>query len=179
MGSQVRGGIRGRPARGGVVNARVTAVMNALRRLFRAARAAAQTAERTVGISGAQHFVLEELARAPALSLNDLAARSHTHKSSVSVVVSRLVARRLVRRRTSVADRRSITLSITPAGRAALRRAPASAQKRFLASLRRLPAGDLAALAAGLERFTEYLGIRTLTPTMLFEEEGEGAARRR
>jgi hypothetical protein len=43
-----------------------------------------------------------------------------------------------------------------------------------VASLRRLPAADLAALAAGLERFTQVLGIRTLTPTMLFEEEENG-----
>jgi len=174
MASQARGGTGRHPGRGSKVDAHVTAVMNALRRLFRAARAAAQTAERSVGISGAQHFVLEELARAPAQSLNDLAARTHTHKSSVSVVVSRLVARRLVRRRTSASDRRSIALAITPTGRAALRRAPASAQARFVASLRRLPAADLAALAAGLERFTQLLGIRTLTPTMLFEEEDGG-----
>lgn len=173
MASQRRGGTGRRPARRGAADAQVTAVMNGLRRLFRAARAAAQAAERTVGISGAQHFVLEELARAPARSLNDLAARTHTHKSSVSVVVSRLVARHLVRRQTSAADRRSFALAITPAGREALRRAPDSAQARFVASLRRLPAADLAALASGLDRFTGALGIRTLAPSMLFEEDKE------
>jgi MarR family transcriptional regulator, lower aerobic nicotinate degradation pathway regulator len=151
----------------------VTAILNALRRLIRAARAAAQRAEQGVWISGAQQFVLEQLAQAPAPSLNDLAARTHTHKSSVSVVVSRLVARGLVRRRRSAGDRRGIELAISPAGRAVLRRVPQSAQARFLEALYELRASERAALEAGLERFTEVLGIRALAPTMLFESEKE------
>ncbi len=149
----------------------VTAIMNALRRVIRAARAAAQRAERGLGISGAQLFVLEQLAHTGAPSLNDLAARTHTHKSSVSVVVSRLVARGLVRRKRSAADRRGIELAITPAGRTVLRRAPESAQARFIAALYRLRPADRAALAGGLDRFTGVLGIRALAPTMLFETE--------
>lgn len=165
-----RSGRRGPP--GHAADEQVTATLDALRRIFRAARAAAQGAEQRLGLSGAQHFVLEQLARAPAPSLNDLAARTHTHKSSVSVVASRLVARRLVSRRRAQGDRRGIVLSITPAGRAALRRAPESAQVRFVAALRRLRPRERAGLAAGLQRFTEELGIQRLEPTMFFEEEG-------
>jgi len=152
------------------VEAEVTATLDALRRIVRAARGAAQGAERDLGISGAQHYVLEELAAAPAPSLNDLAGRTHTHKSSVSVVASRLVARRLVRRRRAAGDRRGIELAITAAGRAALRRAPPSAQARFVEALRRLRPTERAALVRGLERFTEELGIRSLRPTLLFED---------
>ena len=153
-------------------DAQVTAVMDAVRRLFRAARGAAQAAERRLGISGAQHYVLQQLADAPARSLNELATRTHTHKSSVSVVVSRLVARGLVRRRASAADGRVIELALTPAGRAALRRAPDSAQSRFVGALERMRPADLAALATQLGRFTEALGIQGLPPSMIFEEDG-------
>ncbi len=165
-GRSSRGGPSGRAA-----DEQVTTTLDAFRRIFRAARAAAQGAERQLGLSGAQHFVLEQLARAPAPSLNDLAARTHTHKSSVSVVVSRLVARRLVSRRRAQSDRRGVVLAITPTGRAAMRRAPESAQARFVAALRRLRPRERATLATGLERFTEELGIRRLEPTMFFEEE--------
>ena len=146
-------------------------VLNSLRRTVRAFRAAAQTAEDVLGISGAQHFVLQRLADAPALSLNDLAARTLTHKSSVSVVVSRLVARGFVRRRRSPADGRSIVLSLTPAGRRALARAPDSAQSRMLETLRRFPPRQLIRFAALFERFTEQLGVGGLELLMLFEEE--------
>ena len=97
-------------------------VLNSLRRTVRAFRASAQAAEEVLGVSGAQHFVMQKLADAPALSLNDLAARTLTHKSSVSVVVSRLVERGYVRRERSSADGRSIVLTLTPAGRRALER---------------------------------------------------------
>jgi len=107
--------------------AHVESVLNSLRRTIRAFRAAAMTAESVLGISGAQHFALEKLAGAPALSLNELATRTLTHKSSAPVVVSRLVLRGYVRRQRSAADRRSIVLTLTPAGRRALERAPDSA----------------------------------------------------
>ena len=159
-------------------------VVNSLRRTVRAFRAAAQAAEDELGVSGAQHFVLQKLADAPALSLNDLASRTMTHKSSVSVVVSRLVARGLVRRRRSSADGRSIVLTLTPAGRRALERAPDSAQNRMLKALRRFPASQLISFASLFERFTEELGVASLEPLMLFEDErvrrnGAGHSRRR
>ncbi len=152
----------------------VASVLNSLRRTVRAFRAAAMVAEDVLQISGAQHFVLQQLADAPAVSLNDLAVRTMTHKSSVSVVVSRLVARGFVRRQRSVADRRGIVLTLTPAGRRALRRAPDSAQTRLVAALQRLDRDDLAGFAGLFERFTVELGIQALKPAMLFENEPRG-----
>ncbi len=157
-------------------------VVNSLRRTVRAFRAAAQAAEEVLGVSGAQHFVLQKLADAPALSLNDLAARTLTHKSSVSVVVSRLVSRGFVRRRRSSADGRSVVLTLTPAGRRALERAPDSAQNRMLKALRRFPPTQLVSFASLFERFTDELGVASLEPLMLFEDElvrrnGQGHSR--
>jgi DNA-binding MarR family transcriptional regulator len=160
-------------------SAQMMSVLNSLRRVVRAFRAVAQVAQDVIGISGAQHFVLERLAEAPALSLNDLAARTMTHKSSVSVVVKRLVERGFVRRRRSSADRRSIVLTLTPAGRRAIERAPDSAQTRLIAALHRLPRRELAAFAGLFERFTDELGVGTLEPLMLFEDESGGRRRTR
>ncbi len=160
-------------------------VLDSLRRTVRAFRAAAQAAERDLGVSGAQHFVLEQLAGSPAASLNDLAARTLTHKSSVSVAVSALVARGLVRRRPSPADGRSIVLTLTPAGQRALRGAPQSAQSRFLGALRRLPEGQLIRFSGVFELLTRELGVSARAPLMLFEEApargggGRGYSRRR
>ncbi len=152
-------------------------MLNSLRRVVRAFRAMSQLAEDVLGISGAQHFVLERLAEAPALSLNDLAARTMTHKSSVSVVVSRLVGRGFVRRQRSSADARSIVLTLAPRGRRALARAPQSGQARLVAALQRLGREDRKAFARLFERFTEELGVRTLEPVMLFEDgRGRGEA---
>src|SRR3978361_1998981 len=87
---------------------RVREVLNSLRHIVRSLRVASRTAQARVGLSGAQLFVLQCLARQSPCSINDLAARTATDQSSVSVVVSRLVARGHVLRTPSEADRRSV-----------------------------------------------------------------------
>src|SRR6516165_4152555 len=91
----------------------VRAVMDSLRRIVRGLRLSARDAERSAGISGAQLFVLQSLAEERASSLNDLADRTLTDQSSVSVVVKRLTDRKLVARKAAADDARRIELSLT------------------------------------------------------------------
>jgi len=103
--------------------------MDSLRRIVHSLRVATRASERSFGLSAAQHFVLRQLALEPGQSLIDLARRTRTTQSSVSEVVSRLVKRELVSRRTSDTDRRRTELSLTPAGDAVLRRSPETVQE--------------------------------------------------
>src|SRR4051794_17364807 len=105
-------------------------VLDAIRRIVQALRESSRLAERHVGLTGAQLFVLQKLAEAPASSVNTLAARTHTHQSSVSAVVARLVEQGLVRRAPSTTDGRSVELSLSASGRRALDGAPDLAQAR-------------------------------------------------
>src|SRR5438105_26745 len=79
-------------------------ILDSIRRIVRALRLADRAAEKRLGLSGAQLFVLHKLAVGPALSLNELADRTLTHQSSVSVVVQRLVKRKLAARARSGKD---------------------------------------------------------------------------
>jgi DNA-binding MarR family transcriptional regulator len=157
----------------------VRTVMDALRRLVRALRLSARAAEKTVGISGAQLFVLQELAAAPADSLGALAARTHTDQSSVSVVVRRLVERGLVARRSAAADARRVELALTAPGRAVLRRAPEPVQKRLLAAVSRLPPARRRVLARTLAEVADATVPDAGRAGMFFEEENARRARRR
>jgi len=112
----------------------VTTALDAIRRIVQALRVSARSAERRLGVSGAQLFVLHALADEPARSLNDLAARTYTHQSSVSVVVDRLAKRRLISRSRSPQDGRRIVLELTPSGRSLLRASPEVAQIRLEAT---------------------------------------------
>src|SRR6476619_6293525 len=91
--------------------------MNAVRSIVRAQRINTRAIELKMGISLAQLFVLQQLAERPAESLNELAERTATHQSSVSVVVRRLVDRGLASRASSSSDKRRIEIDVTPAGR--------------------------------------------------------------
>src|SRR5580765_205281 len=94
--------------------------MNAVRSIVRAFRVNTRAIELKMGISLAQLFVLQQLTERPADSLNELADRTATHQSSVSVVVRRLVDRGLVTRVASSADRRRVQIALTPDGEAML-----------------------------------------------------------
>ena len=156
---------------GGLRDAR--AVLDSIRRLVRLLRESSSEAERRAGISGAQLFVLEQLrdtGRDGALSVRDLAARTLTHESSVSVVVQRLVDAGLVARRRSKADARRAELTLLPAGRALLRKSPRLAQARLIAGIEALPARQRRALATSLDALVSGLGLDARAPAMFFEE---------
>ena len=167
MGSQA---FSGSPA-----SAEARAALDAIRRIVRMLRESSGAAERRAGVSGAQLFVLQQLrSRGAALSLRALAERTATHESSVSVVVQRLVDAGLVARRRSREDARRVELSLLPAGRALLRRAPPLAQEKLIAALERLEARERRSLARSLEALVARLGLAAQPPAMFFEGASRG-----
>src|SRR6476646_1676012 len=88
----------------------VRLVLDAIRRIIQFLRESSREAERRAGLSGAQLFVLRTLAESPGLSLNELAERTRTHQSSVSVVVARLAREGLVERGQAPNDARRMQL---------------------------------------------------------------------
>jgi DNA-binding MarR family transcriptional regulator len=141
-----------------------------------ALRISTRAAERRLGISGAQLFVLHALSETPADSLNELAARTFTHQSSVSTVVERLVRKRYVSRTRSSADARRVVLSLTPSGRALLRSSPDIAQLRLISALRELTSRDRRSLARILDHVVHEMGADA-APSLFFEE-GEKRGKR-
>lgn len=145
-------------------------VLNAIRGIVQALRESSRAAERHVGLSGAQTFVLRTLAERASLSLNDLAAATHTHQSSVSTVVARLVADGLIRRARSPEDARRLELSLTVRGRDVASRAPDAAQQRLIAAVNRLPPKRRRELAATLCELADSVAAVDRIPPMFFED---------
>jgi DNA-binding MarR family transcriptional regulator len=144
-----------------------------------ALRAGARDGERRAGLSSAQLFALQQIAEHPGASINDVAALTFTHQSSVSVVIQRLVAQRLVAKGAPSHDRRRQHLELTAAGRRVLRSAPAVVQERLIAAISALRAADRRALARSLAVVARLVDPKGDThPPMLFED-GTGGRRRR
>ncbi|MDP1830054.1 MAG: MarR family winged helix-turn-helix transcriptional regulator [Archangium sp.] len=147
-----------------------TAVLDGLRRVVKALRENSRAAEQTLGISGAQLFVLDALSGEQGLSLSEVAARTRTHQSSVSVVVSRLVSAGLVRRVRAGDDARRLELRLTARGRALRSKAPQAAQHGLIDAVERLPAPQRRALAEALGRVCALMDLPRTAPAMFFEE---------
>jgi DNA-binding MarR family transcriptional regulator len=145
--------------------------MNAVRSVVRALRLNTRSIEGKLGISLAQLFVLQQLSDRPADSLNELAERTATHQSSVSVVVRRLVDRGLVTRVASAADRRRVQIALTPDGETILRGAPPTVQSDLIHGMSRMQPEQRAMLAELLETWVLASGIDLAAAPMMFEDE--------
>jgi DNA-binding MarR family transcriptional regulator len=152
-------------------------ILDAIRRLVRHLRLADRAAQSELGISGAQLFVLAELGKTPALSLNEVSALTRTDQSSVSVVVSRLVEAGLVTRERDTRDARRLVLNLTPNGRAVLDRAPAVPQEQILSATDHLPSAERKHFADLLTALVEALGAEPGPAPMLFEEDRKNKER--
>ncbi|MEO8575664.1 MAG: MarR family transcriptional regulator [Gemmatimonadales bacterium] len=148
----------------------MTTVVDAIRSIIQTVRKSGRETEQKLGISSAQLYVLAELRDRPASSINELADRTYTHQSSVSTIVGRLVENRLVTRNASSRDGRRLSIALTPAGRATVRKSPDPVQTRLMSALRTMSRGELKDLAGSLSILTDVLGEREAT-------QGRGAAK--
>jgi DNA-binding MarR family transcriptional regulator len=174
---------RSRPARRAAAadsDATLSAVTS-IRRLIRTLRVTARRTHARTGISAAQLFVLQQLGADEGRSLNELAARTLTDRSSVAAVVDRLHAGGLVDRAVDPADRRRAAVRITAKGRRILDRAADAPTTRLIAALKTLGPRQRTTLAASLQRLTVALGASEDPAPMLFADEAasEKTPRRR
>jgi DNA-binding MarR family transcriptional regulator len=146
-------------------------VMDSLRRVVRALSTSLRGAPRADGITGAQHFVLRQIAAAPGLSMNELAERTLARQSTVSEVVSKLTQRGLVARGMHPTDARQAVLTLTASGRRAISGVAATAQERLADGLASLSAAQRTALADGLELWLDAAGLADIPAPMFFEGE--------
>ena len=151
-------------------NSDTTTILNAIRHIVRALRESSRRAEKEIGLSGAQLFVLQKLREHPGASQNDLAVFTATHPSSVSVVVQRLHRRGLISRRPSSDDSRRAVLRLTTEGHAAVRRRPAVIQDQLITAVSTLSAVDRRLLASILERVVATMELVGSRPPMFFED---------
>jgi DNA-binding MarR family transcriptional regulator len=143
--------------------------LDGIRTVVGALTRSARSVERRTGVTTAQLFVLRQLAERDRLSLGEIAERTLTRQSTVSVVVARLERQGLLRRDRADDDRRRLQLSLTAAGRRMLARAPTPTTGRLLAALDGLTDDQLRSLSTGLDALIAALGLESRAAGMLFE----------
>ena len=147
----------------------VSRALNAVRRMVRGLRSAAEAVERDFRISAAQLFVLTELGNMPDQSVKDLAAVTMTTHSTVSQVVGQLISKGLVLKSTDAADARRAVLRLTPDGHTLLKRAPRAIQEDLIDGFASLRPAVQRNVASGLEKWLEASGLGRVQSGMLFE----------
>ena len=105
---------------------------------------------RAPSLSVPQFRVLTFLSRRPGAPLSSVAEHLGVARSTASATVDRLVRRELVSRMTHPEERRSVVLTLTPAGAQHLQQARAAASARMAKVLAGLPTADLLQVTQGL-----------------------------
>jgi len=144
--------------------------LNAVRRMVRGLRSAAEAVERELSISAAQLFVLRELGQVPDLSVKDLAAVTMTTHSTVSQVVGQLITKGLVTRNSDPTDGRRAVLRLTRPGASLVKRSKRVIQTDLIEGFDTLGKSDQQALANGLEKWLDASGLARTPPRMLFDK---------
>jgi DNA-binding MarR family transcriptional regulator len=140
--------------------------MDSLRWIVRSLRLLESAAGLPGGLSAAQGFVLQVLRESGPLSLGELAERTATDPSSVSVVVRKLHEKGLVSKQAGAGDRRRVEVALTAEGGRVAERTPQLVQQALLDRLEALEPGQRKQLADLLEQVAPGEGR---TPPMFFE----------
>lgn len=151
------------------------AILRQVRLLVAALSASARAVEQRTGVTNAQLFLLRALADGGPMGVGQLAERARTQVSSVSILVSRLAAKGLVTKVRLAADRRAVSIALTPAARRLLRRAPEPPTARLLNAIEALSHREASALARALAPLMRRFAPVGAEAPMLFER---AAARR-
>jgi DNA-binding MarR family transcriptional regulator len=127
------------------------------------------------GLSSAQLFALQQIAEHPDASVNDIAALTFTHQSSVSVVIQRLVRQGLVAKMAASDDRRRQKLALTAKGRRVLGRAPVAVQEHLITAIASLAPRERQVLARSLAAIARQIapGQKSRHAPMFFEGDGD------
>ena len=144
--------------------------LNALRRMVRGLRSAAEGIERELNVSAAQLFVLTQLGQVPDQSVKDLAVVTMTTHSTVSEVVGQLIAKGLVTRTADASDGRRSVLRLTRQGSNLVKKSPRLIQADLIKGFGALRPSERRDLANGLERWLDTSGLGGVRSTMLFEK---------
>ncbi|MBL8483536.1 MAG: MarR family transcriptional regulator [Rhodocyclaceae bacterium] len=135
-------------------------VLQRFRILIRAAQRHSQWVEKRTGLSGAQLWVLQELAEMPGLRVGELAERMALHQSTASNLVDKLETAGLLRRERMASDQRVVRLHLTARGQSTIAGSPSPARGILPEALRQLEAERLEALGVELNHLLAQ--IRTL-----------------
>lgn len=132
-------------------------VLRQFRIVFNAVRTHFQQVERQAGIGGAKIWALSLVVAHPDIGVGALARAMDIHQTTASNLVRSLSSGGLIATRRTAADRRSVSLRATPAGRRLLAKSPGPFAGVLPEALELLPPDCLLRLEADLDRLIDTL----------------------
>jgi DNA-binding MarR family transcriptional regulator len=129
--------------------------------LWRLAHALERTSKHmadAIGVTGPQRLVLRVVGLRPGVSAGEVAATLHVHPSTLTGVLQRLVAQRLLTRQDDRRDRRRAVLRLTTRGAQVNATSKGTVEAAVTRALGEVSSRDRAACRRVINRVVDYLG---------------------
>ena len=152
-------------------SARVSRIIDNIRRVFKAVNEQSKKAEHETGITGPQLWAIKVIGDLSPVRVSDLARRMYLHPATVVGILDRLESRKLVKRVRSKDDKRVVKITLTDDGKKLIVRAPQVAQGLLVAGLEVLPTKRLQELDSALDELVHILGAQELPPQLMLSPE--------
>ncbi len=119
-----------------------------------------------LGVTGPQRLVLRVVGLFPGMSAGELAAVLHVHPSTLTGVLQRLVAQRMLVRVADTGDRRRAVLRLAPGGARVNARRRGTIEAAVAGALAEARPADRRAARRVLQRLAEHLGANAAALTV-------------
>lgn len=148
-------------------------VLISLRRILRATSLHSRKLSRSVGLSGPQLLVLRAVEERGTLTASEVAKTISLSQATITLLVTDLEKRDLLRRERSDIDRRRIDISLTQRGRDVVHAAPMPLQESFAQRFAALPRWEQHQLVASLQRVAAMMDAEDLdaAPVLTYESD--------
>lgn len=134
----------------------------ALRRVIRAVDVHSRSLAASHGLTGPQALVLRETLAAGALTAGELARRVSVSQATVTDIVKRLEARKLLRRTKDAVDKRRVLITATKAGEKLYASAPPLLQETFARRFAALRDWEQTQMVSTMQRIAEMMDAEDL-----------------
>lgn len=135
-------------------------VLKKFRIIFGTVKQNFREVEQTCGISGSQLWILQLVNKTPNIGVSNLAEQLSIHQSTCSLLVEKLVKRKLITKVRSTEDQRRVGLEVTNEAKILLNKASGPAEGALPSALAVLPENILRDLNNSLVKIIEELGSR-------------------
>jgi len=132
-------------------------ILIALRRIMRAIDLHSKKLERSAGLTVPQILLLQALGEAGCTPVSELARLINLSQATVTSILDRLGRKKLVVRNRDSADRRVVTVSLTPEGARCIEQLPALLQEDFVNRFDQLEPWEQSMLTAAVQRIAAVL----------------------
>ncbi|WP_093423715.1 MarR family winged helix-turn-helix transcriptional regulator [Tranquillimonas alkanivorans] len=129
----------------------------AIRRILRSTELYGRKLAKAAGLTAVQIRVLQIVAETGQATPKDIAKRMGVSQATMSSLIDRLSAKKMVERHQSQRDRRQTNVVITQIGRQAVLEAPDALQQKYVKQFESLEDWEQAMIVASLERVAAML----------------------